>query len=130
MSTHNHETAMCAYVQLAVLSAEKQQGQARDRFLLLAAVEACQAGWLEVAEHCRSRIVAANPGHQLHSHPTMADALRDSDFRYLAAKWYRYCPFEQAEHLLGQLGLSADGDLPEISRGERMLQLLTAAAGK
>lgn len=124
---HDHETAMCAYVQLAVLSARKQQAQVRDRFLLLAAVEACHAGWLDVAEQCRVRIVAANPAHQLQGHATMADALRDADFRQLAAKWARYCPFEQAEHLLGQLGLSPEGDLPEVPRGERMLQLLETA---
>lgn len=123
---HDHETAMCAYVQLAVISDEKQQAQVRDRFLLLAAVEACQAGWLDVAEACRGRIVAANPGHQLQGHLTMADALRDPDFQRLAAKWGRYCPFEQAEHLLGQLGLSPGGDQPEIPRGARMLQLFQA----
>lgn len=123
---HDHETAMCAYVQLAVISDEKHQPQVRDRFLLLAAVEACQAGWLDVAEACRIRIVTANPSHQLQGHRTIADALRDPDFQHLAAKWSRYCPFEQAEHLLGQLGLPPEGDQPEVARGERMLQLLRA----
>ena len=121
---HDHEVAMSAYVQLAVISSRKQQTPARDRFLLLAGVEACQAGWLEVANRCRERIVAANPGHQLGHHATMADALRDSDFQHLAARWQRYCPFEQAEHLLMQLGRSPAGDQLEIPRGERMLQLL------
>ncbi len=121
---HDHEIAMCAYVQLAVISDEKQQAQTRDRFLLLAGVEACLAGWLEVANRCRDKIVAANPGHQLHRHTTMADALRDAEFRQLATKWERYCPFEQAEHLLLQLGRSPEGDQPEVSRGERMMQLL------
>lgn len=121
---HNHETAMCAYVQLALISDEKSQGQARDRFLLLAAVEACKAGWLEVAEVCRARIVAANPAHQLNHHASMSDAMRDADFQRLAAKWERYCPFEQAEHLLNQLGLSPEGDQPETPRGVRMIELL------
>ena len=121
---HDHELAMCAYVQLAVISDEKRQAPARDRFLLLAGVEACRAGWLEVADRCRALIVAANPAHQLHRHATMADALRDPDFQRLAAKWEKYCPFEQAEHLLLQLGLTPEGDQPEVSRGERMMQLL------
>ncbi|MBS0204654.1 MAG: hypothetical protein JSS49_17250 [Planctomycetes bacterium] len=121
---HDHEIAMCAYVQLAVISDDKHQAQARDRFLLLAGAEACQAGWLDVADCCRARIIAANPAHQVHHHATMADALRDPDFQKLVTKWARYCPFEQAEHLLLQLGRSPAGDLPELSRGERMLQLL------
>ena len=54
----------------------------------------------------------------------MADALRDADFQRLVAKWERYCPFEQAEHLLRQLGLTPEGDQPDISRGEWMMQLL------
>ena len=125
----DHETAMCAYVQLAVLSDEKQQTMVRDRFLLLAGAEACRAGWLEVAERCREKLVASNPAHQLNQHATMADALRDADFQQLAAKWERYCPFEQAEHLLRQLGLIPEGDQPEIARGERMMQLLRQESG-
>ena len=115
---------MCAYVQLAVISDQKQQAQARDRFLLLAGAEACRAGWLEVAARCRNKIVAANPGHQLSHHATMADALRDPDFQQLTTKWEHYCPFEQAEHLLLQLGRTPEGDPSELSHGERMLQLL------
>lgn len=121
---HDHEIAMSAYVQLAVISGRKHQAPARDRFLLLAGIEACHAGWLDVANECHKRIIAANPAHQLHLHATMADALRDADFQQLAAKWERYCPFEQAEHLLMQLGRSPEGDEPDTPRGERMLQLL------
>ena len=120
----DHEVAMCAYVQLAVLSDEKQQIPARDRFLLLAGVEACRAGWLDVAECCRAKLVSSNPAHQLTRHATVADALRDEDFQLLASRWERYCPYEQAEHLLLQLGRDPAGDQPEILRGERMLQLL------
>ena len=121
---YDHEVAMCVYVQLAVISGEKRQNQARDRFLLLAGIEACRAGWLEVAERCRELIVAENPGHQLHRHASMADALRDPEFKLIANRWGNYCPYEQAEHLLLQLGYSLEGDQPERSRGEWMLQLL------
>ncbi len=120
----DHETAMCAYVQLAVLSDEKHQLQVRDRFLLLAGVEACRAGWLEVAERCRQKLITSNPVHQLSRHATMADALRDADFQQLVAKWERYCPFEQAEHMLLQLGRTPDADQPDVPRGELMMQLL------
>ena len=120
----DHELAMCAYVQLGVLSDRKQQTLARDRFLLLGGVEACRAGWLEVADACRLLIVASNPAHQLNRHATMADALRDDDFQHLVAAGERYCTYEQAEHLLRQLGLTPEGDHLELSRGERMSQLL------
>ena len=120
----DHELAMCAYVQLGVLSDHKQQALARDRFLLLGGVEACRAGWLDVAEACRKLILASNPAHQLNHHSTMADALRDAAFQHLVAAGERYCSYEQAEHLLRQLGLTPEGDHPELSRGERMSQLL------
>jgi hypothetical protein len=123
----NHETAMCAYVQLAMLSDQKQQAPARDRFLLLAGVAACQAGWPEVGDRCRTMILATNPGHQLKHHATMADALRDPDFQRLVSKWDKYCSFEQAEHLLQQLGLAPEGDQLETPRGERMLRLLSGS---
>ena len=120
----DHELAMCAYVQLGVLSDQKQQPLARDRFLLLGGVEACRAGWLDVAEACRQLILASNPAHQLKRHATLADALRDDDFQHLVVAGERYCTYEQAEHLLRQLGLIPEGDHPELSRGERMSQLL------
>jgi hypothetical protein len=122
---HDHEIAMCAYVQLAVISDEKQQAPTRDRFLLLAGVEACEAGWLEVADRCRTLILATNSAHQLKRFATMADALRDPDFQKLVAKWEKYCPFEQAEHLLTQLGRAPEGDQLDVPRGERMLQILS-----
>ncbi len=120
----DHELAMCAYVQLGMLSDRRQQALARDRFLLLGGVEACRAGWPEVAEACRKLIVASNAAHQLNCHATLADALRDADFQQLVAAGERYCSYEQAEHLLRQLGLTPEGDEPEIPRGERMIQLL------
>jgi hypothetical protein len=100
---HDHEIAMCAYVQLAVISDEKQQAPTRDRFLIL----------------------ATNSAHQLKRFATMADARRDPDFQKLVAKWEKYCPFEQAEHLLTQLGRAPEGDQLDVPRGERMLQILS-----
>lgn len=120
----DHEAAMCAYVQLAVISDQKQQALHRDRFYLLAGVAACRAGWLEVAEVCRVKLLATSPAHQLKKFASLPDALRDPDFQLLVSKWERHCPFEQAEHLLMQLGLTPFADQPELSRGERMLQLL------
>lgn len=113
----DHEAAMCAYAQLACLSHEKRQGLSRDRFLVLTALEACRAGWPDVAEWCRQRIAAFEPHHRLAAFATVADALRDPELATMAAKWERFCTFERAEHLLRGLRLPVAGDAPELSRG-------------
>lgn len=125
-SMRDHEAAMSVYIQLAVLSEQKQQPLVRDRFLLLGGVEACRAGWPDVAARCLERLVQSNPAHQAGRHPTMADALRDPDFQQLVAHWERYCPFEKAELLLHGLQ-PLPWDEAEGSAGERMLKLLAHA---
>jgi hypothetical protein len=119
----DYEAAMQVYVRLAVISNEKKQPQVRDRFLLLAGVEACRAGWPEVAERCRQQLVTSNPAHQIHRYNSFADALRNEEFQLLAAHWERYCPFENAEAILRGLRLPAP-EPSELTVGEQMLQLL------
>ena len=119
----DHEAAMRVYVQLAVISDQKHQPQVRDRFLLLAGVEACRAGWLEVADRCREKLLASNPAHQAHRHVTLADALRDHEFQQLVIHWERYCPFEKAEALLRQMNLPPN-QRTDLTVGEQMLQIL------
>jgi hypothetical protein len=119
----DHETAMKVYVQLAVISDQKQQPQVRDRFMLLAGIEACRAGWPDVAAFCRERLLTENPSHQVKRHSTMADALRNEDFQRLVTHWERYCPFEKAEALLLQLNLPPE-EPSEDSVGDRMLKML------
>jgi hypothetical protein len=94
----DHEAAMCAYAQLALLSHEKQQALSRDRFLLLTGVTACRAGWPTVAAECHA-LLGKSP-LQVTQFGSFEDALRDDDFRRLADHWERWCPFERAEHLL------------------------------
>jgi len=120
----DHELRMCAYVQLACLSHEKQQALARDRFFLLAGCEAYRAGWPEVGQRCRELLLMSNPRHQAGHFPELAAALRDPEFQKLAAQQQRHCPPERAEHLLHQLGVDPRGDHPDQSRGDRMRELL------
>lgn len=120
----DHELRMCAYVQLACLSHQKQQALPRDRFLLLAGTEACRAGWLEVAERCRTLLLTSNPHHQAARYDSLAAALRNDDFQKLVAQHERRCPSERAEHLLQELGLAPRSDRPELPRGDRMQELL------
>lgn len=119
----DHESAMKVYVQLAVISERKKQTQVRDRFLLLAGVEACRAGWLEVAACCHQKLISSNPAHQARLFTSLADGLRDANFQQLVAHWERYCPFEKAEAMLRQLNLPAR-EPTELTVGEQMLSML------
>jgi hypothetical protein len=122
----DHEAAMSVYCQLAVISHQKQQSQVRDRFLLLAGVEACRAGWPEVAACCHQKLIASNPAHQAHRFATMAEALRNEEFQQLVVHWERYCPFEKAEAMLQQV-LPTEQVSAEDSVGERALKILADA---
>ena len=119
----DHEAAMQVYVKLAVIAEQKHQSQVGDRFLLLAAAEACRAGWPDVAERCRLRLIERNPSHQANHYPTIAEGLRDQEFQQLVARWERYCPFEKAEAMLRQLDSLPIED-PTSSVGDQMLKLL------
>ena len=119
----DHDVAMRVYVQLAVISHQKQQAQVRDRFLMLAGVEACRAGCPDVAARCREKLIMANPVHQASRHATLADALRDEEFQQLVVKWERYCPFEKAEAMLRQLNLPPD-EPTDLAIGEQLVKML------
>ena len=123
----DHEAAMSVYVQLAVLSDQKQQPQVRDRFLLLAGVEACRAGWPDVAASCYRKLVASNPAHQANRYSGMPDALRDPEFQQLVVHWERYCPFEKAEAMVRRLNLPPT-EQTELSVGAQMIEMLDGQA--
>lgn len=123
---HDYETAMLIYAYLARVSAERRQRLAEDRFLLQAGAAACSAGWPEPAELCRRRVVAHNRAHLIGRFETFTAALRDPGFASLMRQLDRQCRFEQAEHLVAQLGIDVaaaraanDGDI-----GEFVLRLL------
>jgi len=99
----DHERAMLVYARLAALSQQKQQLVGRDRFLILAAAEACRAGWLPVADRCRTMVLANNPAHLVHHYATFAEALRDEEFQAFLKQLERFCGHEKAEHLLSEL---------------------------
>lgn len=118
----DQEQALAAYVQLALLSHEKGQRPARDRFLLLAGACACRAGLLAAAEGCRQIIVAGSPGHQLAGYDTFPAAMRSADFRLLVERWEKRFSYEVVEHLLLQLGRTPRG----VAEGERVDEFVLA----
>ena len=126
----DHETRLAAYVQLACQSHRKQQVPARDRFLWLAAAEACRAGWPPVAERCRNLALASNPRHQGGKFPSMADALRDADFNRVITQYARQCPPERAEHLAVQLQLPLQPRDSTQPVGDWLIDLLASVTNE
>jgi hypothetical protein len=100
-------TAIC-YLRLATISRAKQQLAGCDRFLVLAGTAACRAGWLDVAEICRDRVLEHNPHHMLRRWDTLPEALRSDEFPVFLKQLDRFCPAERAEMLLSELDQSAD----------------------
>ena len=95
----DHELGAFVFASLAEISHERKQLDSRDRFLLLAAIAACRAGCLEIADRCRQIVLGHNPRHLIQSYASIPDALRDSDFAPFERSLNRFCSFEQAEML-------------------------------
>jgi hypothetical protein len=106
----DHERVMTAYARLAAASQHKQQPAGRDRFLILTAAAACQAGWPEVAAACRRLVLENNPRHLVGRWETLADALRSDEFPQFLKQLERACDPEHAEHLLTRL--AGDANVP------------------
>jgi hypothetical protein len=110
------ERRLLGYANLAAIARERGQHAGANRFLVLAGIAACRAGLLDVAERCRSLVVADNPRHVVARYETLADALRDADFDPFRRSLERECPWERSEHVLSELGIDledfdAAGDL-------------------
>ena len=122
----DHDAAMVAFAKLAAISHSKRQLLQRDKFLLLAAAAACDAGWPVVAEHCRSLVLANNPAHLVKRYATMPDALRAAEFQVFFKQLTRFCSYEKAEHFLTQLQLAPGSPIAgdKLNSGDYALLLL------
>jgi hypothetical protein len=118
---------MLAYVLLADVSREKRQLPSCDRFLVLAGLAACRAGWPAVAARCRDLVLEDNPLHLLGRFDTLADALRDADFAPFARRLDRFCNYEQAEHWLSRRDIApvVPAARRDLSPGAFALSLLS-----
>jgi len=96
----HHDVEMLTYLKLAELSQQKRQFFGRDRLLILAGAAACRAGLLDVADQCRTLVLANNPAHRIGNYDTFAEAMRSHEFPTLVHQLERRCPFERAEHML------------------------------
>lgn len=99
---------MVGYAKLAALSRDRGQVAAAHRFLVLAGIAACRAGWLEVAERCREAVASENARHVVARYDSLPDALRDPDFEPFERSLNRECPWERSEHVLVELNVDLD----------------------
>jgi hypothetical protein len=117
------------YLHLARAAELRRQPLVRDRLLLLAGVIAAQIPGLgPIAECCRAKVLANNPGHMLSRWPTLAEGLQQQDLDSLVVQLARRYGPEQAEQLLVQLGIErgaeraayySDGEYAAALLGER-----------
>jgi hypothetical protein len=88
------------YLNLAKVSEDQHRPQHRERFLVLAASAAFEAGDASAAEACRSMIVDANPMHTFRRFPSAEEALGAVEVAEYIVSLRRLYPFEKAEFLL------------------------------
>lgn len=105
---HDYELALLAFAKLAAIAEAKRQPIGRDKFLLLAGIAACRAGWLEVAARCHALVKQHNPRHLIGRYDSLPDALRDPDFSGFDKQLERWCPYEKAEHLLRAMEITPE----------------------
>jgi hypothetical protein len=111
------DTPTALYEALAEKYHAKGKFPERDRFLILAADAAWNAGQPDAAEKFRQRILEFNPNHLLRPYPTFADALKSADILAYVQQLRRGYPRERALELKKELDQEARGAAP--GGGER-----------
>ncbi len=101
---------LALYLHLARASEVRRRPLVRDKLLVLAAKTAVEMRLEAVAEHCRAKILAHNPGHILRNYATMSAALEDESFRVFMKRLVQAYPRERAEHMLRSLGIVLAGE--------------------
>lgn len=126
----DHSAAMLAFIKLAGVSQSRQQLAQRDRFLLLAAANAGESRFDEVAERCRQLVLDHNPAHMIHRFDSVANALADPEYQSFLRQLKRFCSYEKAEHYLTLLKIAPGlpGNESRMSVRDYALLLLGRAA--
>lgn len=101
---------LALYLHLARASEVRRRPLVRDKLLVLAGKAAVEMRLFLIAEHCRSKILAHNPGHILRNYPTMTAALEDEAFGVFFKRLAQAYPRERAEHMLRSLGIELAGE--------------------
>ena len=96
---------LALYLHLARASEVRRRPLVRDKLLVLAGKTALEMRLEPIAEHCRAKVLAHNPGHILRNYATLAEALADEPFRVFYKRLSQAYPRERAEHMLRSLGI-------------------------
>jgi hypothetical protein len=91
------------YNQLADWYEQKGPASMRDRFLVLAADAALEAGEVDVAEYLRTRLLQVNPHHLLKPYASFVQALAAAEVQTYVGDLRRNYPPEAARQLLHSL---------------------------
>ncbi|MBX7167226.1 MAG: hypothetical protein K1X74_12930 [Pirellulales bacterium] len=105
MSTANCDL-LGLYLHLARAAEQRRRLLVRDKVLVLAAATAQELDLDSVAEYCRQKALAHNPGHLVGRFANLVDALQDDQFLAYLAHQRRSFPRERVEHMLQTLGIS------------------------
>lgn len=98
------------YLHLARAAEMRRRILVRDKVLILAAAISQEMQMPAVAEHCRRKVLAHNPGHLAGRYPTVAEALISEEFAGYVNHLRRAFPLEKVEHMLASLNISWDGE--------------------
>lgn len=101
---------LALYLHLARASEVRRRPLVRDKLLVLAGKTDLEMRLEPIAEHCRAKVLAHNPGHILRNYATLADALADETFRSFFKRLSQAYPRERAEHMLRSLGIQLAGE--------------------
>ncbi len=93
------------YLHLARASEQRRRPFVRDKLLLIAGAQSVDMGLDQIANYCRHKILAHNPGHLLRRFPTLAAARDDESFLAQLRQAQRAYPREKVEHMLDSLGI-------------------------
>lgn len=96
------EAAVDVFLHLANASSDERQYLQEGKFLMLAAYAAQHAGYSEIADRCRTKVLEQNPNHMLKSFPTMAQAVAAEHIIEYAEQLRKIYPLEKAEYLLAK----------------------------
>lgn len=94
------ETAIDVFLHLANSSRDQHQLLQEGKFLVLAATAAQHAGYHEIANRCREKILVRNPNHMLKNYSSMAHAVSSEPIIEYTEQLRKIYPLEKAEYLL------------------------------
>lgn len=99
------QQTLAIFLHLARASELRRRWLVRDKLLLMSALQAQSLRLDRLADHCRERLLAHNPGHLLGHFPSVEEAGTDGRIRLLVQQAERIFSREKAEHMLQTLGI-------------------------